>query len=78
MKEAISSQQSAKIKHYGRLGPPPIMKLLVGAVREPPLRVDFHDKAMNVRLRHDYFIRRAVPALHVQVDSGDLQFFAER
>jgi hypothetical protein len=65
MTRAVSYQLSAKMKHYGRLGPPPIMKFFVGAVSAPPLRVDLHDKAMNVRLRRDYFIRRAVPALHV-------------
>ena len=33
-----------RLNHHGRLGPPPIMKFLVGAVREPPLGVDFHGK----------------------------------
>ena len=34
-----------RLNHHGRLGPPPIKKFLVGAVREPPLRGDFHGKA---------------------------------
>ena len=33
------------LNHHGRFGPPLIKKFLVGAVREPPLRVDFHGKA---------------------------------
>ena len=32
------------LNHRGRLGPPPTMKFVVGAVREPPLRMDFHAK----------------------------------
>jgi hypothetical protein len=67
MIRAVSDQQSAKISHSGHLGRNPIMKFLVGAVREPPLRMDFQEKAMNVKLRHDYLIGRVVPVLNVQV-----------
>ena len=36
------------------LGPPPIMKFLVGAVREPPLRVDFYGNAFwDANTNHD-------------------------
>jgi hypothetical protein len=34
-----------KLNHHGRFGSFPIMKFLVGAVREPPLQIDFHGKA---------------------------------
>jgi hypothetical protein len=38
------SSKTARLNHHGRFGPPPIMKFLAGAVRSPPLRVDFHGK----------------------------------
>ena len=50
----LSSLCRRRLKHHGRLGPPPIMNFLVGAVREPPLRVDFHGKACGYQLRGDH------------------------
>jgi hypothetical protein len=43
------SEESLYLNHHGCLGPHAIMKLLVGAVREPPLRVNFHGKAAEIR-----------------------------
>ena len=43
---ATLSDTKLQLNHHGRLEPPPIMKFLVGAVREPPLRVDFHGKKL--------------------------------
>jgi hypothetical protein len=34
-----------QLNHHSCLGPTPTMKFLVGAVREPPPRVDFNGKA---------------------------------
>jgi len=45
----LSSLCWRRLNHHGRFGPPPITKFLVGAVREPPLRVDFHGKACGYK-----------------------------
>ena len=37
-------REPLRLNHHGLLGPSPIMKFFVGAVREPPLRMDFHGK----------------------------------
>jgi hypothetical protein len=41
----LSSLCRRRLNQHDRLGPPPIMKFLVGAVSAPPLRCDFHGKS---------------------------------
>jgi hypothetical protein len=37
-----TSRRRNRLNHHGRIGAPPITKFLVGAVREPLLRVEVH------------------------------------